>query len=81
MRNQIEVNNIAKIVTEHTGRKAVHLFDKPHAELRDSKTADCWGGPIIVDEYEIAVSQPSPSRKGNTLWAFFTFQKLTKLNN
>jgi hypothetical protein len=74
--NKSDVAKVTKIVTEHTGRLAIHNSTKDHEEQKKSRQSCCWSNPIIMDGFEIACCQPSIQSKGDTLMAFFTFKKL-----
>jgi len=70
-----ELQKVKKIVESYTGREAVFLREKPHAEMVSCKMACCWSSPLVCDGFEIAICQPSPQSKTSKLWAFFTYAK------
>jgi len=52
----------------------VHLTGTPHEKHAASKQSCCWGSPVIVGKYEIAVCCPSRRQAGDTRTAFFTYK-------
>lgn len=68
-------NIIARFVRQHTGRVAVHDAGG-YRGMAEGKTVCEWGwDPDTVHAgQKIAVSQPSPARRGDTPIAFFDYE-------
>ena len=65
---------IAKFVTQHTGKKAIHVPNSYEA-IKVSRASMNWGFPqgIVIDNYHVACSQPSPRHKGDEAIAYFDY--------